>query len=341
MTRLPGTTPTGPTLTFLGAVGTVTGSRFLVEGAASRVLVDAGLFQGLAELRRRNWDEPDLDPATVGGGRGDPRPPRPLRLPAQAGPRRASRAGSCARARPPSSPRSCCATAPTCRRRTRRTPTRTASPSTTRRCRSTTPPTSSGRCPSSHPVGYDEQVALAPGISVTLRPAGHILGSATALVEVDGARVLFSGDLGRPHHPLLLPPADPPAADVVVVESTYGDRTHPPPDDELLASAVRRTVAARGLGADPGVRRRPHRAGPARARPAPPCAGGSRTSRSTSTARWRWPALAVYRRAATDPGCPLRHGRAGEDLLRISGVHPVQRRRRLACGSTSRRTRAS
>ena len=82
------------------------------------------------------------------------------------------------------------------------------------------------------PARYDERVALAAGIAVTLRPAGHILGSATALVEVDGSRVLFSGDLGRPHHPLLLPPADPPRADVIVVESTYGDRVHPEPDDD-------------------------------------------------------------------------------------------------------------
>ncbi|MFI1865304.1 MBL fold metallo-hydrolase RNA specificity domain-containing protein [Streptomyces jumonjinensis] len=42
-------------LTFLGGVGTVTGSKFLVEGEHSRVLVDCGLFQGLADLRRRNW----------------------------------------------------------------------------------------------------------------------------------------------------------------------------------------------------------------------------------------------------------------------------------------------
>ncbi len=96
------------------------------------------------------------------------------------------------------------------------------------------------------PVGYDEPTPLGPGVTVTLRPAGHILGSATALLEVDGARVLFSGDLGRPHHPVLHPPADPPAADVVVVESTYGDRAHPPPDDELLADAVRRTAQRGG-----------------------------------------------------------------------------------------------
>ena len=47
---------TSPTLSFLGAAGTVTGSRFLVESGDARVLVDAGLYQGARELRRRNWD---------------------------------------------------------------------------------------------------------------------------------------------------------------------------------------------------------------------------------------------------------------------------------------------
>ena len=57
---------TRPALTFLGGAGTVTGSRFLVESSSSRVLVDAGLYQGLPELRRRNWDPFPVDPSTVG-----------------------------------------------------------------------------------------------------------------------------------------------------------------------------------------------------------------------------------------------------------------------------------
>lgn len=55
----------GPMLSFLGAVGTVTGSRFLVEAGEGRLLVDAGLFQGLADLRRRNWQPLPFDPATL------------------------------------------------------------------------------------------------------------------------------------------------------------------------------------------------------------------------------------------------------------------------------------
>jgi metallo-beta-lactamase family protein len=96
------------------------------------------------------------------------------------------------------------------------------------------------------PVPYGRRVDLASGAAVTLHRAGHILGSATALVEAAGARVLFSGDLGRRHHPLLEPPEDPPTADAVVVESTYGDRRHPAEDDSILADAVTRTIGRGG-----------------------------------------------------------------------------------------------
>ncbi len=56
----------GGTLRFLGAAGTVTGSAFLLEWGAQRVLVDCGLYQGERELRRRNWEPPLVDPAAIG-----------------------------------------------------------------------------------------------------------------------------------------------------------------------------------------------------------------------------------------------------------------------------------
>ena len=56
---------TVPSLSFLGAAGTVTGSKYLVEAGDQRVLVDCGLFQGLRELRRRNWDPLPVDPASI------------------------------------------------------------------------------------------------------------------------------------------------------------------------------------------------------------------------------------------------------------------------------------
>jgi metallo-beta-lactamase family protein len=76
--------------------------------------------------------------------------------------------------------------------------------------------------------------------------AGHILGAASVLLEVGGRRILFSGDLGRPDDAMMLPPESPPAADAVVCESTYGDRLHPVEDlvGELGPALTR--CAARG-----------------------------------------------------------------------------------------------
>ena len=87
---------------------------------------------------------------------------------------------------------------------------------------------------------YGQPIDLARGIRATFVDAGHILGSASILLELMEAdrslRLLFSGDLGNAGHPLLLTPAPPPRADVVVIETTYGDRLHKPMDasvDEL------------------------------------------------------------------------------------------------------------
>jgi metallo-beta-lactamase family protein len=89
-------------------------------------------------------------------------------------------------------------------------------------------------------AAYGQPIDLARGIRATFVDAGHILGSASILLELMEAdrslRLLFSGDLGNAVHPLLLTPAPPPRADVVVIETTYGDRLHKPMDasvDEL------------------------------------------------------------------------------------------------------------
>lgn len=101
-------------------------------------------------------------------------------------------------------------------------------------------------------VAYGETVPLAEGISACFLDAGHILGSASILLELDdGSRqrsMLFSGDLGNPGRPLLRDPTPAPAADYVVMESTYGDRPHrsvPDSVDEMY-QAIRETLARQG-----------------------------------------------------------------------------------------------
>jgi metallo-beta-lactamase family protein len=73
---------------------------------------------------------------------------------------------------------------------------------------------------------YDQPIQLADGVRATFQDAGHILGSASILLECSDRRVVFSGDLGSPHHPIVRDPKPCPAADFVIIETTYGGRTH-------------------------------------------------------------------------------------------------------------------
>ncbi len=234
-----------PVLTFLGAAESVTGSKFLVDTDVSRTLVDAGLYQGLADLRRRNWtpfpvpasglgsvvishahlDHCGFLPRLVKEGFDGPILCSPdtaelveivLRDSAhlQEEDARQANAGGYSKHRP-------------------------ALPLYDLDDVERTLPLLT-------PTEFATAVDLAPDVRAVLRPAGHILGSSTVLLEAGGRRTLFSGDLGRDHHPILRAPADPPAAHAVVVESTYGDRRHPDSDPEVLAAAVRRTIGRGG-----------------------------------------------------------------------------------------------
>jgi metallo-beta-lactamase family protein len=99
---------------------------------------------------------------------------------------------------------------------------------------------------------YGEPIDLAEGVRATFVDAGHILGSASILLELTEAgrtlRLLFSGDLGNAGNPLLLTPAPPPRADVVVIETTYGDRLHKPMDASIheLYGAISDTLGRGG-----------------------------------------------------------------------------------------------
>jgi metallo-beta-lactamase family protein len=101
-------------------------------------------------------------------------------------------------------------------------------------------------------AGYDQPLEVAPGITATFLDAGHILGSASILLELEDRdrrrRVLFSGDLGASGRPLLRDPTPPPEVDVVVMETTYGDRAHKglEPSIEELYTAIRDTFKRGG-----------------------------------------------------------------------------------------------
>lgn len=232
-------------LTFLGAAETVTGSRFLLEHGRYRYLVDCGLFQGEAAWRRRNWEPLAVPPGSIdavvlthahldhsgylpalvrNGFRG---PVLCSRRTAEVAPvvlrdaahlqeedARHAREGGYSKHDPPL-PLFDSADA-------ERTITRL--------------------------TAVDGDRAELPGNArVEFHRAGHILGSRFVVVELAGRRVLFSGDLGRQHHPLLRPPELAPEADVVVVESTYGNRRHVPLDDLRLGQLISATARRGGV----------------------------------------------------------------------------------------------
>ncbi|MBL9037253.1 MAG: MBL fold metallo-hydrolase [Archangium sp.] len=99
---------------------------------------------------------------------------------------------------------------------------------------------------------YHRAHPIAPGVSLTLLDAGHVLGSAVCVLDLnDGGRhvrLAFSGDLGRHHLPILRDPEVPDGASCLMLESTYGDRLHPPVEEmtQALGATIRRTVERGG-----------------------------------------------------------------------------------------------
>lgn len=235
-----------PALTFLGAAGTVTGSKFLLEHRGRRIMVDCGLYQGERAWRRLNWEPPPTDPRGVDAvvlthahldhcGY----------LPALV--RRGFRG-------PVFTTDATAALAAIVLRDSARLHEEEAGFAREQGYSKHEPPLplytmedAERAIDAFETRAYDSPFSVA-GVSATFRRAGHILGSASVLVEAGRSRVLFSGDLGRPTHPILVPRDPPLSAGTVVLESTYGDRTHPDPEVEhaRLAAAIRRTVERGG-----------------------------------------------------------------------------------------------
>lgn len=230
------------TIEFLGAVGTVTGSKFLVETGGRRLLVDCGLYQGLKELRLRNWDRLPVDPASIDwavlthahidhtgylprllkdGFKGRVYATRAtadllkVLLPDSGHLQEEEAAYHNKRGTSKHKPA---------------LPLYTAEEGLEAAERVVG-------------VGYREPVELGSDIRVTFKRAGHILGSAIVTVEVsEGSsrrRLVFSGDLGRYGAPILPDPMPIEEADYIVVESTYGDRRH---DPEPIPAQLERVV---------------------------------------------------------------------------------------------------
>jgi metallo-beta-lactamase family protein len=239
-------------ISFWGGVGTVTGSKYLVDTGKVRVLVDCGMFQGLKKLRERNWQEPPFDPRSLNAvlithAHIDHTGYLP-RLVSQGfhGPVYCSLGtGDLLKILLPDAGRLQEEDADY-RNRHKLTKHAPALPLYTEKDAFATlelikPVPNTG-----------EALQVAAGLRASFRIAGHILGSSLVLLEIDnagadgkGRRVLFSGDLGHYDQPIIRDPVRPPSADYLLVESTYGDRLHDPEDPKVALARIINDAAKR------------------------------------------------------------------------------------------------
>lgn len=244
---MPRSVPTTPlTIDFLGGAGTVTGSRYLLDDGDRSMLVDCGLFQGLKELRLRNWapipeamaaadkvllthahlDHSGYLPRLVRNGwRGEVICTEAtsdlcgLLLPDSGFLQErdadfANRHGF-SKHRPA-------------------LPLYTANDAF-------------DALDLFWPIPFETERQIMPGVHVRFRRAGHILGAAFIELHWGGRKILFSGDLGRFDDPIMRDPEPPGDADILLVESTYGDRRHDATDPQAaLGDAIERCVRRGG-----------------------------------------------------------------------------------------------
>ncbi len=240
-------------ISFYGGVGSVTGSKYLIESNGRKVLVDCGLFQGHKELRERNWQEPAFDPASLDAviithAHIDHTGylPRVVKM-GFGGPVFTSRAtNDLLKILLPDSGRLQEEDADYRNRHalTRHSP---ALPLYDEN-------DAKDALKLIHPVPNDgTAVDVCEGIEASFLVAGHIIGASLVLLEIDGAgedggtlRFLFSGDLGHYDQPIVKDPAPPPACDYLMVESTYGDRLHGDVDSATQMARIINEAVERG-----------------------------------------------------------------------------------------------
>lgn len=236
-------------LTFLGAAGTVTGSKYLVEGAGKKLLVDCGLFQGPPELSDRNYNPLPADPKAFDycalthahldhcgwlpclvrdGYRGaiyaNPATIELVTISLKDSAHLQEEDAEKAR---------------------RKKYSRHAQPRALYTAEDVDPVLQRLK-PMARSGGFD----ISPEFHLELFDAGHILGSCSFALTIseNGKKttVVFSGDVGRYDEPILKDPVTPPRADYLLCESTYGDRDHPQGDAASLIADVVNRVAKRG-----------------------------------------------------------------------------------------------
>jgi metallo-beta-lactamase family protein len=233
-------------IAFLGAAGTVTGSRFLLSCGKTKVLVDAGLFQGLKELRLKNWEPFEVNPAEVDAV-----------ILTHAHLDHCGYIPSLVKQGFRGKIFSTVFTAKLADvilRDSARIQVEDAKYAAKKGFSKHNPPLALYNEDDADralklfsPTEFKDRTKVADETFVTFHRAGHILGASFVEIDFFGKRLLFSGDLGRPDHPILTPPDNVPAGsfDAIITESTYGDREHLESESHL-ADIINETVQRGG-----------------------------------------------------------------------------------------------
>ncbi|HEY3486816.1 MAG TPA: MBL fold metallo-hydrolase, partial [Gammaproteobacteria bacterium] len=233
-------------ISFLGAAGTVTGSKYLVAAGKHKILLDCGLFQGYKQLRLRNWSplpvEPkEIDAVVLTHAHLDHSGYLPLLVKnGFTGPIYSTEATRdlCSILLPDSG---------YLQEEDAEYANRYGFSKHAPALPLYTLEDAKRALLQFKQVPFERELELGPDLNIRFLPAGHILGAALVMMRHAGTSVLFSGDLGRPNDLLMRPPTAVTHADYVVVESTYGNKCHDAGDPgELLAEIFKRTFARGG-----------------------------------------------------------------------------------------------